>query len=628
VRQGSGRERVNTRAIALATCLSAALVAGMPQAAPRDPFPLDRAAEQWVDQTLKKLTLDEKIGQLIVTSLNGMFISADSDTYARLRHLVRDLKVGGIHVFGGSEAMPALLLNPWSGSASRRGDPFAAAATLNRLQRESALPLLTTADFEGGVGYIMTGATRLPRAMSIGATRDPELSYRAGKVSAEEGRSLGVFVDFYPIVDVNNNPRNPIINIRSFGEDVKSVSSLASAYIRGVKDGGMIATAKHFPGHGDTATDTHLGLAVIEHPRSRLDTVELPPFKAAIESGAGAVMSSHIALPALDNTTIPGAAKPLPTPATLSRPILTGLLRDEMQFNGLIYTDSMSMFAISQNVPPDRAAALAVIAGADQVLHSPDDDAAFRGIKAAVEAGEIPESQITRSAERVLRAKAFMGLHKSRGVDLGAIDAQLSTREHQQVAADIAARSLTLIKDDARSVPLTVPSTANILYLSVIDYASGWREGLPSRTFMPELKRRWPNVTGVEVTDRTTADEFELIRGLARRADAIVASVFVRIASYSGRMDLSPGQTTLLEGLAAGKTPYVAVLFGNPYTATFLPKLPSVLLTYEEYDGVEAAAVRALAGEAPIGGRLPIALPGMFPLGHGLDRPVRGSSPH
>jgi len=588
--------------------------------AARDPFPLDRAAEQWVGQTLKTLTLDEKIGQLIVTSLNGTFISADSDTFGRLRHLVRDLKVGGVHVFGGTEAMPALLLNPWSSSTSRKGDPYAAAATLNRLQREAAVPLLTTADFEGGVGYMMTGATRLSRAMAIGAARDADLAYRAGKVSAEEGRSLGVLVDFYPIVDVNNNPRNPIINIRSFGEDVKSVSDLASAYIRGVRDGGMIATAKHFPGHGDTATDTHLGLAVIEHPRSRLDMVELPPFKAAIDSGAGAVMSSHIALPALDPATVPGAARPLPTPATLSRPILTGLLRDEMQFNGLIYTDSMSMFAISENVPPDRAAALAVLAGADQVLHSPDDDAAFRGIKAAVESGEISEAQITRSAERVLRAKAHMGLHRSREVDLGAIDAQLSTREHQQVAADIAARSITLIKDEGRHVPLDVPAGASILYLSVLDYASGWREGMPSRTFMPELKRRWPNVTGVEVTDRTTAGELEMIRALSRRADAIVASVFVRIASYSGRMDLSAGQTALLESLAGGNTPYVTVLFGNPYTATFLPKLPSVLLTYETYDGVETAAVRAIAGEAPIGGRLPIALPGLFPLGHGQDR--------
>jgi len=423
-------------------------------------------------------------------------------------------------------------------------------------------------------------------------------------------------------VDVNNNPRNPIINVRSFGENVELVSQMATAYIHGVLAGGMIPTAKHFPGHGDTATDTHIGLAVIEHPRSHLDQVELPPFRAAIAAGAGAVMSSHIALPALDPAMVPGAAQPLPTPATLSRPILTGLLRDQLKFDGLIYTDSMSMFAISQNVPPDRAAALAVKAGADQVLHSPDDDAAFRGIKAAVAAGDIPEAQITRSVERILSTKAAMGLHLNRAADLAAIDARLGTREHQQIASELNARAMTLIKDERHQVPFAVPPTANVLYLSVIDYASGWREGAPSRTFLPELKKRWPNVTGVEVSDRTSADQFDLVRLLARRADAIVASVFVRIASYRGRMDLSDRQVALLEELAAANKPYVAVLFGNPYTATALQKLPAMLLTYEEFDGIELAAVRALAGEAPIHGKLPISLPGLFPIGHGLDRTV------
>jgi beta-N-acetylhexosaminidase len=586
---------------------------------------LDGAAARWVEQTLRRMTLDEKIGQLLAPSLDATFTSTGSDTFEKLVHLVRDLKVGGMHVFGTSEPFPALMLNPTygNGSSTRKGDPYAAAALLNRLQKLADVPLLTTADFEGGVGYIMNGATRLPRAMAIGATRDMELAYRAGRVSAEEGRALGVAVDFYPIVDVNNNGRNPIINIRSFGEDVALVSDMARAYIRGVQDGGMTATAKHFPGHGDTATDTHLGLAVIEHPRARLDQVELPPFKAAIDAGVGAVMSSHIALPALDSGMVPGAAQPLRSPATLSRPILTGLLRDEMKFQGVVYTDSMSMFAISQNVAPGRAAALAVIAGADQVLHSPDNDAASQGIRAAVAAGDLSEAQITRSVERVLIAKARMGLHLTREIDLSAIDAKLSTREHLRVAAEAAARALTLIKDDRNQLPLAIRQSASLLYLSVIDYASGWREGAPSRAMLPELKKRWPNVTAVELSDRATADQFELVHALARRADAIVASVFVRIASYSGRMDLSPGQVSLLEGLATGNKPFVTVLFGNPYTATFLQKLPTMLVTFEEYDGIESAAVRALAGEMPIGGKLPISLPGMFPIGYGLNRPAR-----
>lgn len=577
----------------------------------------EREAARWVERTLKAMTLDEKIGQLLLPSLNAAYLSADSDDYERMMHLVRDLKVGGFHVFGGAEAFPQVLLNPvWgSGSASRKGDPFAAAIMLNALQSASAVPLIATADFEGGAGYILNGATRLPRAMAIGATRDPQLAFKAGEVSALEARAVGISVDFYPVVDVNNNPRNPIINIRSFGEEPGLVSEMARAYVRGIQSQGVLATAKHFPGHGDTATDTHLGLAVIEHPRSHLDEIELPPFKAAIDEGIGGVMSSHIVLPALDPS--PGI------PATLSQPILTGLLRGDLGFEGLIFTDSMSMNAITKAFTPDKAAAMAVKAGADFVLHSPDNDAAFRGIRAAVGAGEISEAQISASVERILKAKARLGLHLRKLTDVAAMPQTFGGRAHMQVAQEINDRAVTLIKDERSQVPLVAPKGANLLYLSVIDYPSGWREGVPSRTFIPELKLRWPNTTAIEVTDRTTASEFELIRALARKADVIVAGVWVRIASYSGRMDLSPAQVSLLEGLAGQDKPFVTVMFGNPYVATFMPTLPAVLLTYEYSDATERAAVRAIAGEIPIGGKLPIALPGMFPVGHGLTRAAR-----
>jgi beta-N-acetylhexosaminidase len=595
--------------IAVMACTMSVLVSSAPQDG------LDRAAEQWVEQTFRKMTLDQKIGQLLVPGINGVFTSQDSAEHERVLHLVRDLHVGGVHVFGGSEPTPQVLLNPnYAGaSATRKGDPLEATVLLNRLQSEAAIPLITTADFEGGAGYIFDGATRLPRAMAIGATRDTQLAFRAGEVSASEGRGLGVSVDFYPIVDVNNNPRNPIINIRSFGEDVELVSSMGRAYIQGVQAGGMLATAKHFPGHGDTAVDTHLGLALIPHPRARLDEVELPPFKAAIAAGVGAVMSSHIILPALDAT--PGL------PATLSRPILTDLLRRELKFDGLVFTDSMSMYAISKNFAPDRAAAMAVMAGADCVLHAPDDDAAFRGIKAAVQGGEISGERIDQSVRRMLRAKARLGLHQNKLVDPAAVPAKVGGRARAAVAAEISDRAVTLIKDDRGDVPLKTARTGTILYLSVVDYASGWREGAPSRTFIPELKARWPNVTAVEISDRASRSEIDLVRALARQADAVVVSVFVRIASYSGRMDLTPAQVALLEGLADQGKPFVTVLFGNPYVATFLPKLPALLLTYETADAAEAAAVRAIGGEIQINGKLPIALPGMFPIGHGLTRP-------
>jgi beta-N-acetylhexosaminidase len=609
--------------LAASSCLVLlALVTVLVAVGPAKP-PLDKAAEKWVQDTLKRMTLDEKVGQLLLPSIDAVITSTDSDVFEKKLHLVRDLKVGAIHVFGGSEALPAELLNPnygTSGSASRRGDPLAAATLLNRLQQASAIPLLTTGDFEGGVGYILDGATRLPREMAIAATRDPQLAFKAGEIAGAEARAVGVTVDYYPIFDVNNNPRNPIINIRSFGEDVGLVSEMGIAYMRGVQAGGALATAKHFPGHGDTDVDTHLGLATITHPRERLDRVELAPFRAAVDAGIDAVMSAHIIVPALD----PESG----IPATLSRPILTGLLRGEMKFDGLIFTDSMLMYAITKNFGNERAAVMAVKAGADFVVQPPDEDAAFKAIKAAVESGEISREQVDRSVERILRAKARLGLHRSRLVDVNALETRIGGRAHEAVNAEICERALTLLKDDRNQVPLAVGKDARILYLSVLDYPSGWREGAPSRAFIPALKKRWPNVTAIEISDKTTPNEFDLVRALARRSDAVVASVFVRIASFSGRMDLSPQAASLLESMANDpQRPFVTVIFGNPYTAMALPRLPAEILTYEYTDAMESAAVRALAGETAIGGKLPISLPGMYQFGHGLTRAALHAMP-
>lgn len=596
----------------LPTLLVALLLAAAATAAPAP----DPKAEAWVRKTLKRMTLEEKIGQLVVPGLNGVYTPLDGDAAEKLDRLARERRVGGFHVFGGAEALPPVLLNPaygTSGGRATRGQPLAIAVLLNRLQRASALPLLFTADFEGGAGYIVEGATRLPRAMAIGATRDPGLAERAGRLVAGEGRALGVHVDFYPVVDVNNNPANPIINVRSFGEDPAFVGQMAVAYMKGIQAGGMLSTAKHFPGHGDTATDTHLDLAVIEHPRSRLDAVELVPFKAVIAAGIDAVMSTHIRLPALDPTE--------GLPATLSRPILTGLLRTELGFSGLVFTDSMSMLAISRRFGNEKAAAMAVEAGADVVLDPPDPEAALRGIREAVDAGAITREQLDRSVERLLRAKVLLGLHRARTVDVEAVPAGLGGRTRHAVAVEIASRAMTLAKDDRAQVPLRLKAGARVLVLSMIDYATGWREGAPGRVFVPELKKRFADVTAVEVSDRATAAEMDLVRALARRSDAVVAATYVRIASSSGRMGLGEAQVTLLERLAADATrPFVAVAFGSPYVGDLAPRVPALLLAYDWTDAPEAAAVRALCGEAPIGGRLPVTIPGLFPVGHGLDR--------
>lgn len=576
---------------------------------------LDRQAERWVEETFKRMTLDDKVGQLFMTSIDSMYLASDTDRFDALVEKIKTLKVGGIIVFGGSERAPSVLLNNTYGTVTL-GQPLAAASTLNRLQAVSALPLLTAADFESGVAFRIAGATGFPRAMAFGAAGDEQLAFEAARITGREGRAVGIHLNFAPVADVNNNARNPVINTRAFGEVPASVGALNAAYIRGLKAGGMLSTLKHFPGHGDTDVDSHIGLPVITHARDRLDAVELPSFKAGIAAGADAVMTAHIQLPALD----PGEF----SPTTLSRPIITGLLRDEMKFNGLVVTDAMTMDAVSRRLTPGEAAVRAVQAGNDLILQSPDDAAAIAGVKAAVTSGQIAMTQVDASVRRILRTKARLGLHRQRMVSLDALPTVVGGREHAKVARDVSQRSVTLLKDDRNQVPLRAPREAAVLYLSVLDYPSGWRIAAPSRTVIPELRQRWPSVTAIELSDRSTPSELDLVRATALRYDAIVVSVFVRASSGSGRMDLTPPVTRLLQDLARMTAntpkPFVTMFFGNPYVPMFIPELPAVLLTYDFYDLAEASAVRALAGEAPIGGRLPITLPGLFDVGFGLVR--------
>lgn len=598
----------------LCGALALAAVAGLTLAAQtRDP--LDRNARRWVEATMKALTLDQKIGQLITSSASSTFLSTDSDDFEAISKRVATLGIGGMHVFGGTEPVPSVLLNPTYGAVTL-GQPLAAASLLNRLQALSPIPLLNTADFEAGVGFRISGATAFPRTMAFGAAGDEKLAYEAGRITAVESRALGVHVNFAPVVDVNNNPRNPVINTRAFGEHPDMVGRLGSAYVRGLQAGGMIATLKHFPGHGDTDVDSHIGLPVITHPRARLDSLELPPFRAGIAAGAGAVMSAHVQMPAIDPSEF--------APATLSRAAVTGLLRGDLAFEGLIYTDSMGMDAVSRRMQPGEAAARAVAAGNDVVLHSPDDAAAVEGIRQAIAAGQIQMTQIDASVRRILEAKARLGLHKQKLVSLDEVPVKVGTRAHRAVAQEVSRRGITLLKDERSKVPLKVAKNARVLYLSVLDYPSGWRIAAPSRTFVPELRKRWPNVTAIELSDRSTPSEIELVRAMAPRYDAIVVSVFVRAASASGRMDLAPPLTRLMQDLArstnASKQPLVTTFFGNPYVATFLPDLPAMLVTYDFYDLAEESAVRALAGESPIGGKLPIELPGLAKVGFGLVR--------
>jgi beta-N-acetylhexosaminidase len=606
------------RRLALASLLVALAGAVLLARAPAPP--LDRAAQRWVDATLKKLTDDELVGQLIVPRFESTFISADSDEWDRLTGLVRDVHAGGLIAFGGSVKIPPVALNAGYDDVTL-GQPLELAVTLNRLQALARLPLLTGADFEYGLGMRLEGATRFPRAMPLGAAGDPALAREVGKATAIEARALGIHVNFAPVADVNDNPRNPVINTRAFGEDPARVGAMVAAYVEGLQAGGAVAALKHFPGHGNTDVDTHLGLARVAGDRARLDAVELVPFRAGLRAGAAAVMVGHLEVPALD---------PAPGPATFSAPIVGGLLRQELGFEGLVYPDSLLMNAVARMGTPGEVAVRTIQAGVDLVLDPTDPRAAYDGLRQALASGKITRSRLEASVRRVLTAKARLGLHQQRIVPVERIPEQVGTRANRDLARRVAERAITLVKDDQAQVPLRTARDGAILYLSVLDYPSGWRSAAPSRTLIPELRTRWPRLDAVELSDRTTPNELDMVRAMASRYDAVVVGLFVRASSGSGRMDLSDGVGRLLTALAGAASrrgqPLVAAAFGSPYVAAALPQIPAMLLTYDFGDEPERSVVKALAGETAVRGTLPIALGGQFPVGHGLTRPGPGSA--
>jgi beta-N-acetylhexosaminidase len=554
--------------------------------------------QAWVEQTLKSMTLEEKIGQMIVPEMSPVFMNKESEEFARIEKNITQFHVGGYHAFA--------------------GDPVAVAALLNRMQKLAKAPLLVTADLEGGPGYQFRGATRIPRAMALGAGGSEDLAYQAGKLTAREGRAMGIHVNFYPVVDVNNNPRNPIINIRSFGEDVALVSRMGQAYIRGAQENGQIATAKHFPGHGDTSQDSHLELPAIDVSRERLNQIELPPFKAAIAAGVGAVMTAHIYLPQLE------PEKGLP--ATLSKVALSDLLMKELGFKGLIFTDAMVMQGVAAHFPPEEATIRAVKAGADIILFPVDVEKSFNAIRGAVQSGEIPLTRIETSARRVLEAKAKLGLHQNRFVDLTQLEVIVGSAEHQRLARTMIEQGLTLVRDEKKSLPLKLDEGQRVLFLNILDSRSGWREGQPGNAFRTELVKRHKNTIEVLVDDSTSPETIDVIKKLARICDVVIASGFIRVAAYKGSIDLSDAQLDLLKSLSKSDKPFIFTLFGSPFLLSFVPELPTYVLTYEYYPEAERAAVRAILGEVPFIGKLPVSLPGAYPIGHGLLTQAQESS--
>ena len=556
-------------------------------------------SRRWVDSTLASLSLRERVAQLVMPWVGGDYVAVPSPELDRLLEWVTTQRVGG------------LVLSV--------GLPHSYAAKLNELQRRAPVPLLIASDMENGPGMRLGGiyslphllaqggGTEFPPVMAVGATGSNRLAEELGRVLGREARAVGVHLSFGPVLDVNSNPANPIINTRSFGEDPGLVASLGVAYIRGARDAGLMTTAKHFPGHGDTSQDSHLELPTIAADLDRLSAVELRPFRAAVDAGVDAIMTAHIA--------VQGVEGPEAPPATLSPRFMTELLRTELGFRGLLFTDAMDMGGVADAFGGGAEVLVrAIEAGADVLLMPPDVGAAIDAVVGAVERGRLSPTRIDESVRRVLAAKARAGLDRGRWVDLHRVSERVGVRAHTALAAEIAERSLVLARDRGDRVPLA--PTARTLTLVYADAGNP----VAGRVFLREIAAAGA-IDTVRVDDRTTPAEWAALSQRARVADVVIAAIQVTPRQFDTPVEAT-GIAPLLESLAAGGVPVVMVSFGSPYLLSAIPSVPTYLLAWGAADASQRAAARALLGEIPITGRLPISLPPHHAAGEGIQRPA------
>jgi beta-N-acetylhexosaminidase len=544
----------------------------------------------WVSRTLARMTVEEKIGQMIAVRFTAEFRNADSASLRELESLVVDSRVGGLILFAPAEV-------------------YETARLANAFQKLAKVPLLMAADFERGAANRVTSATLFPPLMGLGATGSEDDAYAMGRITALEGRAMGIHMAYAPVVDVNIDPDNPIINTRSIGADPALVGRLAGAFIRGVQDNGMIATAKHFPGHGDTSQDSHSLLPTIAADLDRLEKVELFPFKRAIDAGVRAVMTAHLAVPALDPT--PGL------PATLSAPIMTGVLRGKMGFNGLIVTDALEMGGVMNTYSTEEASLLAVLAGVDQLLLPPEPDKVIAYLAAAVRDGRVPVSRIDASVRRILEAKASLGLHRNRFVDIEGLRRAVAPRAYLDQAARTLESSATLVRNEGGVLPLAVaPGKLAILSLSrdLGDYFAG-------QSFVAAMRSRFPEAAAFYADADTGQDRLEEAFTAAATSDTVVLALFSRLVDRKGSVGLEQGHIDLVRKLAAlpDGPKIVAVSFGSPYLLREFPEVDAYLCLYKDTPETQSTAARALAGEMDVTGKLPVSIPDLYPIGHGLE---------
>ena len=590
------------------------------------PIRLAPAGEKWADKTLHKLTLEEKIGQVFMIWCRASFLNVDNPEYLQWREDMQKYHVGSfamtVHVDG-----PFLL----------RSEPYEAAELLNRLQTDSKLPLLFAADFERGVSMRLMGTTVFPHAMAFGGDGKLEDAETFGSITALEARAIGIHWNFFPDADVNSNPANPIINTRSFGEDPKQVGDLVTAYIKGAHEGGMLTTVKHFPGHGDTATDSHLGVASVNVDRAHLESIELPPFRQAIAAGVDSVMVAHVTVPALDSD--PNHV------ATISPAIVSDLLEKQLGFKGIIVTDALDMAGLTHLFANNigRAAVEAFKAGNDLLLIPADFPASYNAMLQAVQSGEISRERLDHSVLKILNTKASLGLQDARTVDVKAIPNLVGKPGNLAFGQQVADAAVTLVRDNGKLLPLKSPlknqgtAKAGLPYtrqeethnqVVAVLFSDDVRTD-SGRAFGREFRARIPDAHVIYVDPRIAAGMTDEVLKAVDEAKTVVAAVYVvptagKVGNTVAMVDATGELLRRLLDHAAGKTAVVAM--GNPYLAADFPKTENYMCTFSNATVSEVSAIKALFGEIAIRGHLPVSIPGVAQRGAGLERPVQVAS--
>ena len=603
-------------AVVLASCVST-------QSAPGQSPLSDNA---WADSVLATMPLRDKAAQMIWPWILGDYTATDNAAWTRVERMIREQKLGGAII--------------------SVGGPIDIAVKTNALQRAASVPLLIGADLETGAafrargGYFIPnaidlgGATAFPYQMGLGATRDTALAYQMGRVTALEGRALGIHMAFAPVLDVNNNPKNPVIAARSFGENPQLVARMGAAFIRGIQENGMLATAKHFPGHGDTEQNSHLELARVDASRARLDSVELVPFREAIRAGVAGVMTFHGYLPALDTNR---------TAATLSPTIMLGLLRNQMGFRGILVTDALDMNGVLGKATMAEVTQLAVAAGNDVLLMPTDVPVAIDAVVSGVRSGRFTEARVDSSVRRLLMAKHRMGLDHNRYVDVERVRDIVADSANLVPARIAAERAITLVRDSLELLPLgRLSRTTRIASLTVAPRA----ELSAGITFNGELQRQFPQLVTQVMTPEIVYDATagaasggtgayvaspvpRLLPAMvdnalraSEGADLVIVSSYFGASTSTATMAATGGLPELIDALQKSGRKVLLVSFANPYLALGLPATAVFLEAWSSSPLSQRAAARGLLGLAPITGQLPISIPSVAPYGTGLQRPV------